>query len=134
MQSDSAIVLFAHGARDARWARPLERLRAALAQARPGAQVRIAFLELQAPGLPETLAELAGAGVARIDIAPIFWSLGGHITRDLPALIASFSTSTPAVQVRVLPVLAELPGMDGFVAQAILAQATGDTVAPESSA
>jgi sirohydrochlorin cobaltochelatase len=130
MKPETAIVLFAHGARDARWALPLERLRAALAQARPGAAIRIAFLELQPPGLPETLAALADTGVTRVDIAPIFWSLGGHVARDLPALVADFAGRAPQVQVRVLPVLAELPGMDAFVAQALLGLAGGAPAGP----
>ena len=120
MKNTTAIVLFAHGARDVRWAQPLERLREALQRTRPGARIGIAYLELQLPGLAETLAELAGAGVTQIDIAPIFWSKGGHIVRDLPALVAAFAGQAPQVRVRVLPVLAELAGMDEFVARAIL--------------
>jgi len=125
MTPESAIILFAHGARDVRWAQPLERLRDAIAAARPGSRIAIAFLELQAPDLPGALATLADEGVTQIDIAPIFWSRGGHIARDLPALVAAFAAGAPGVRVRVLPVLAELPGMDAFVAQAILAQAGG---------
>ena len=120
MKNATAIVLFAHGARDARWAQPLERLREALQRARPGVRISIAFLELQPPGLAETLAALAAAGATQIDIAPIFWSERGHIARDLPALVATFAGQAPLVRVRVLPVLAELAGMDEFVAQAIL--------------
>jgi sirohydrochlorin cobaltochelatase len=127
MTAQSAIILFAHGARDVRWAQPLDRLRAAIAIARPGVRTAIAFLELQPPGLPATLAELAAAGVTHIDIAPIFWSRGGHIARDLPALVQTFSAGSPGVQVRVLPVLAELPGMEAFVAGAITALADGAT-------
>jgi sirohydrochlorin cobaltochelatase len=130
MKTESAIVLFAHGARDLRWAQPLERLREAIAGARPGTPVRVAFLELQAPGLAETLAELTAAGVSRIDIAPIFWSMGGHVVRDLPALVAAFAEQMPQVHVRVLPVLAELADMDRFVAQAILGH-IDDTRPPE---
>jgi len=125
MISKDAIVLFAHGARDLRWARPLERLQAELARIRPDAMVRIAFLELQGPDLRQTLTALAAAGARRIDIAPIFWSQGGHIAVELPALVEAFAASQPAIELRVLPVLAELPGMNEFVARAILAQADG---------
>jgi sirohydrochlorin cobaltochelatase len=120
MNSATAIVLFAHGARDVRWAQPLERLRASIGRSRPQCRIAIAFLELQPPGLPETLAALAAAGVTQVDIAPIFWSKGGHIARDLPALVDTFRAHNPQVGVRVLPVLAELAGMDDFVARAIL--------------
>jgi sirohydrochlorin cobaltochelatase len=122
MESTSALVLFAHGARDVGWSLPLDRLRDAIAQLRPGVAIRTAFLELQPPGLPETLAELAAGGATRIDIAPIFWSQGGHITRDLPQMLAAFAERAPRVRVRVLPVLANLPGMDAFVARALVGQ------------
>lgn len=127
-----AIVLFAHGARDARWGQSLDALRAQIALRQPGVALRIAFLELQEPGLPQTLAALAAEGVNAVDIAPIFWSKGGHIVRDLPALVEAFAAGHPGVRVRVLPVLAELPGMHAFVATAIAAAiaAHGDAAGP----
>jgi sirohydrochlorin cobaltochelatase len=125
MKTESAIVLFAHGARDVAWAQPLEQLRAALQRSRPRAPIVIAYLELQAPDLPQALAELAAAGVMQVDIAPVFWSRGSHIARDLPALVSAFANLAPQVSVRVLPVLAELPGMGDFVARAILTHLDG---------
>lgn len=122
-QPTSAIVLFAHGARDARWGLALERLKAALDQRGVPGRLAVAFLELQAPGLAQTLEDLAAQGISHIDIAPIFWSRGGHITRDLAQLVEDFRSARPGISVRVLPVLAEIEGMNDFVAQAILAQA-----------
>lgn len=118
--AQEAIVLFAHGARDARWALPLERLQCELQRARPQAFVQIAFLELQRPNLAEALAELTAAGCRRIDIAPIFWSQGNHLAQDLPALVREFTQREAGIQIRILPVLSELPGMHEFLAQAIL--------------
>ena len=115
-----AMVLFAHGARAARWAQPLLRLQDELAQRAPGLRIEIAYLELQAPDLPQVLEDLARAGIARIRIAPVFWSLGGHVVRDLPALVDEFHARRPAVRVEVLPVLAELPGLLEFLAAALL--------------
>jgi len=120
---NSAIVLFAHGARDARWRRPLDDLQQALVRAQPQLRVTLAFLELQAPDLPAALDALAAEGIGQIDIAPIFWSRGGHIVRDLAQIVRDFGARHPQAQVRVLPVLAELPGMNDFIAQAVLAQA-----------
>jgi sirohydrochlorin cobaltochelatase len=125
MTTDPAIVLFAHGARDPAWAAPLERLAARIARERPGTRVRVAFLELQEPRLRECLEELAGAGVAAIDIAPIFWSQGGHIVQDLAKLVEEFQARHGAVRLGILPVLAELPGMEEFLAGAILARVQG---------
>ncbi len=116
-----ALILFAHGARDQRWGTALEQLRQALLSQQPAMRIALAFLELQPPTLPEALAALAAEGVAHIDIAPVFWARGGHVAVDLPALVAAFTARHPATTVRILPVLAELPGMNGFIAQALLA-------------
>lgn len=117
----AALVLFAHGARDPRWAEPLQQLRAALLRARPQRRIEIAYLELQAPDLPRALASLAGEGFVHIDIVPVFWSRGAHVERDLPAIVQAHAAAHPASRIRVLPVLAELPGMADFVARALLA-------------
>ncbi|MGE8472690.1 MAG: CbiX/SirB N-terminal domain-containing protein, partial [Paraburkholderia hospita] len=57
------IVLFAHGARDARWAEPFERLSARLRELRgPSAgPVSLAFLELMTPDLPGAVAAQVAA-------------------------------------------------------------------------
>ncbi len=45
----SAIVLFAHGARDPEWAQPFEKMRARIQERLPGTPVVLAFLELMQP-------------------------------------------------------------------------------------
>ena len=47
------LILFAHGARDPRWAIPFEAVAERVRAARPGVPVRLAFLEFMAPNLPE---------------------------------------------------------------------------------
>jgi len=123
MPAFSALVLFAHGARDPSWALPLHRLRSALEASAPALRVEIAFLEMQTPALPEVLAALAAQGCTAIAIAPVFWSQGGHVAKDLPPLLEGFGRTHPGLTLRVLPVLSELPGMMGFLAQALQALA-----------
>ena len=127
---DAALVLFAHGARDPRWALPLQRLKDELARRSPRLRVEIAYLEMQAPPLPPTLDALAAAGLRTIRIAPVFWSLGGHVARDLPAMIEAFRAGHPDVAVAVGPVLAELPGMNDYLAQTLLDWAARPAAAP----
>jgi sirohydrochlorin cobaltochelatase len=121
-----AFVLFAHGARDARWSQTLEALAAAVsaraAQAAPTSppQVRLAFLELQQPTLAEAIDETVAHGARRIDILPVFWASGGHITHDLPPLIEAIRLRHPDLQLRQLPVLSELPGIIEYIAEAAL--------------
>jgi sirohydrochlorin cobaltochelatase len=82
-----ALILFAHGARDPRWAAPFEAVAAQVRASKPGAQVRLAFLELMAPTLPEAAAELVAAGCAEVAVLPLFLGTGGHVRNDLPQLI-----------------------------------------------
>ena len=107
MQS-TALILFAHGARDPEWAVPLERIRSLLALRRPGLRVELAFLELMAPPLADAIATLAGAGIARILVAPVFLARGGHLNRDVPTLIDEARGSFPGVTIELLPVLGEI--------------------------
>lgn len=95
----TGLVLFAHGARDARWREPFDRLQAKLTALLPDSTVRLAFLELMDPALPVALAELAGAGVTDVTVVPVFFGQGGHIRRDLPALIEQCREQYPAMRI-----------------------------------
>ncbi len=114
-----ALVLFAHGARDARWSASLNALEAAIRAHLGQASVRTAFLELQTPTLLEALEAAASEGARRIHVVPVFWAGAGHVENDLPPLLAAFSARHPGVTVRALPVLSELPGMLQFIASAV---------------
>jgi sirohydrochlorin cobaltochelatase len=120
-EQTAALVLLAHGSRDPRWAQPLAALQEELRRQDPSLQIELAFLELQPPGLAQVLESLAGEGARRIQVAPVFWSMGGHATRDLPAVVQAFRQQHPEVAVTVLPVLAELPHMNEFLVGALLA-------------
>ncbi|MDQ6621622.1 MAG: cobalamin biosynthesis protein CbiX, partial [Pseudomonadota bacterium] len=51
MSNEPALVLFAHGSRDAQWAEPFERIAALVRAAAPGVRLRVAYLERMAPDL-----------------------------------------------------------------------------------
>ena len=93
----SALVLFAHGARDPEWSAPLRNIERRVASRRPDLTVELAFLELMAPALEEVLERLAAAGHARITIAPLFMAQGGHLKQDLPRLLDQVRQHHPAV-------------------------------------
>ncbi|MFX7731764.1 CbiX/SirB N-terminal domain-containing protein, partial [Acinetobacter baumannii] len=71
-----ALIRFAHGARDARWREPFDRLRDRLAAQQPDIDTRLAFLELMTPDLPGTIADLAANGTQSITIVPVFFGQG----------------------------------------------------------
>jgi sirohydrochlorin cobaltochelatase len=119
-----AVILFAHGARDARWSATLGELRQRVQARLPEAHVGTAFLEFQPPTLDAALSEALAAGARSIDVMPVFWANGGHMASDVPPLLADLRRRHPGLEVRLLPVLSELPGMLDFIADAV-AQGTG---------
>ena len=110
-----ALILFAHGARDAGWAEPFEKLAGRVRVIAPGHEVRLAFLELMHPDLAEAAAALVAAGATAISVVPIFFGQGGHIRRDLPVLIEQLRGRHPGVQIDC----ATPAGEDGGVLDAI---------------
>lgn len=121
----TGLVLFAHGARDARWREPFDRLQAKLTALLPDTAVRLAFLELMEPSLPVALAELAGAGVAEVTVVPVFFGQGGHIRRDLPALIDQCRVQYPAMRIDCATAVGEAESvLDAIAAYCVGAVAT----------
>ncbi len=102
-----AIVLFAHGARDARWAEPFEAVAERVRAGAPGCRVALAFLELMAPTLPQAADALVAAGATRIDVVPLFLGTGGHLRRDLPPLVDALRAAHPALDVRLHAAIGE---------------------------
>lgn len=121
----TGLVLFAHGARDARWREPFDRLQAKLTALLPDTAVRLAFLELMEPSLSVALAELAGAGVAEVTVVPVFFGQGGHIRRDLPALIDQCRAQYPAMRIDCATAVGEAESvLDAIAAYCVGAVAT----------
>ena len=110
-----ALVLFAHGARDPRWAAPFERLQHLLQEQLPDSVVALAFLELMTPRLPELVSELVGQGCGEITVVPVFFGQGGHVLRDLPAIAEQLRQTYPQLSLNV----AQAVGEDASVLNAI---------------
>lgn len=110
-----ALILFAHGARDPRWAAPFEKLRAISQAALPDTDVRLAFLELMSPRLPEAVAGLVQDGCRKVSLVPVFLGQGGHVLRDLPLLVEELRGTHPGLDIAVAPAVGE----DAAVLEAI---------------
>lgn len=104
----SALVLFAHGARDAQWSEPFRAMQKAVAARRPDLTVQLAFLEIMEPALADCVERLAGDGHGRIVIAPLFLAQGGHLKKDLPRLLKELGARHPAADISVLPPIGEV--------------------------
>ncbi|WP_149135319.1 sirohydrochlorin chelatase [Cupriavidus campinensis] len=121
----TGMVLFAHGARDARWREPFDRLQTKLTALLPDTGVRLAFLELMEPSLPVALGELASTGVEEVTVVPVFFGQGGHIRRDLPALIDQCREQYPAMRIGCAAAVGEAESvLDAIAAYCVGAVAT----------
>ena len=110
-----ALILFAHGARDPRWAEPFERvLDVVRAQASERAPM-LAFLELMAPDLAQAIATQVGRGFRSIRIVPLFLGPGGHLRDDLPRIVDAARARHAGVAIDV----ASPAGEDGAVVEAL---------------
>jgi sirohydrochlorin cobaltochelatase len=117
----NAIILFAHGARDARWAEPFEAIAAAVRERAPGQQVRLAFLELMTPDLDAAADALAAEGARRIDILPLFLGTGGHIRRDLPPLVDAIRARHAGIEIRLHAAAGEAASIQTALAEHAIA-------------
>ena len=118
------LILFAHGARDPRWATPFEAVAARVRAVRPGVPVRLAYLEFMAPNLPDAGAELVRAGCTRIQVVPMFLGAGGHVRKDLPALLDGLRASHPGLRVTLHTAVGEIDSVMAAMAEAALATLT----------
>ena len=104
-----AIILFAHGSRDALWRRPIEAVADEIKQISPDTQVACAYLELTVPDLSTTVARLVQTGVTVIRIVPMFLGVGRHAREDLPLLLRDLITQYPAVTFELRNAIGEEP-------------------------
>ena len=122
--SPQALVLLAHGSRDAAWRAPFEaiaaRISAQMALQQPGLQVRCAYLQLCAPDLAQVAADLCLAGCQHIAIAPLFLGAGTHMREDFPVLLAAVQAQQPDCTFALLPVLGDDAQMQGLMASWVL--------------
>jgi len=111
-----AVVLFAHGARDPEWARPVRRIAAMVSGAAPELSVEVAFLELMAPSLDEAIDRMVAGGAQRVRVVPIFLAEGGHLKRDVPVLIEAARARHPDCEIELVRAVGEDEGVASAMA------------------
>ncbi len=80
-------------------------------------EVRYAFLELAAPGLPEVVNELVLANANQITVMPYFLNSGSHVTKDIPALLAAAEAAHPRCTFRLAAAIGMYEGMPELILQ-----------------
>lgn len=112
----TGILLFAHGARDPRWAQPFERLLEKVRGLAPDARVNLAFLEIMTPDLASAVDRLCVDGCAEIRVVPVFLGEGGHVREDLPQLIDAARQRHPDVRISLVRAIGEDAGVLAAIA------------------
>ncbi|MBC7859275.1 MAG: CbiX/SirB N-terminal domain-containing protein [Burkholderiaceae bacterium] len=82
---------------------------------KPGVTVKLAFLELMTPRLPELVAQLAQDGVREL-VVPVFLGPGGHVLHDLPLMIDQLKADHPRLSIKVVEAIGENAGVLAAIA------------------
>jgi len=119
-EQERGTILLAHGSRDPLWRRPMEAVAERIRQLAPAIQVRCAYLEITAPDLAASTADLVQRGVSFITIVPMFLGIGKHARDDLPVLLAALKASHPQVSFVLRPAIGEEAQMIELLARIAL--------------
>jgi sirohydrochlorin cobaltochelatase len=112
------LLLFAHGARDPSWALPFEAVAEIIRKQRPQMPVQLAFLEFMSPSLLDAGERLAGMGCTEVAVVPLFLGAGGHVRKDLPALLSDLAQAHAGVSWNLQPAIGEIDSVVLAMAQA----------------
>lgn len=115
------LLLFAHGARDSRWALPFEDVQRKILEQEPATPVQLCFLEFMSPDMVEGARQLAEQGCTHVDIVPLFLGAGGHVRRDVPELISKLEQVHAGVHWELHPAVGEADSVIDAMAGAALA-------------
>jgi len=118
----TALILFAHGARDPEWANPIRCVRAAMLDLAPQQRVELAFLEFMQPGLTDCAQQLVAEGYQRITVVPMFIAQGGHLKKDVPVLLDTLRSQHPGCEFVLTPPVGESASVIAAMAEYALAQ------------
>lgn len=97
-----ALLLVAHGSRDPRHAATVRALTRRIRSTRPGLRVSTAFLDFDAPSVPEELARAARHGAPRVVVQPLLLTRAFHAKTDLPDALRRAPSSLTVRRARVL--------------------------------
>lgn len=127
--SRTALVVFAHGARDPQWADPMRRVCLAVRQRAPDMRVEVAFLEFMKPALRECAESLLAEGFDHIVVLPMFIARGGHLRRDVPLLLEELRQRNPHASFDLAGAIGEVEAVVQAMARHALAL-VGDSAEP----
>ncbi|WP_431041630.1 sirohydrochlorin chelatase [Streptomyces sp. P1-3] len=103
------LLVIAHGSRDPRHAATVTALTARVRSLRPGLRVETAFLDFNAPSVPQVLSRLAADGVREVVALPLLLTRAFHAKADIPSVLREAALRHPWLSVRRAEVLGPSP-------------------------
>lgn len=103
--SRPALVAVAHGSRDPRSAATISALVERVRRQRPELDVRLSFLDLSTPRLPDVLAAVAGDGHRQAVVVPLLLGDAFHARVDVPGAVARAAARHPRLRLTIADVL-----------------------------
>jgi sirohydrochlorin ferrochelatase len=97
----TGVLLFGHGSSVDDANQGVRDLALQIQNAGPYQYVRAAFLEMAQPNLAAAMAQAAESGLRRVIIIPFFLTMGIHLRRDLPNLVAPLQQKYPQLEIQV---------------------------------
>ncbi len=119
-QRPRALILFAHGARDPRWAQPFEAVAAHIRRSHQALRVQLAFLDFMSPTLGDAVAAVVAQGARQVDVVPMFLGAGGHVRQDLPPMLEALRAAHPQARFTLHPAIGEIDAVTQAMAGAIV--------------
>jgi sirohydrochlorin cobaltochelatase len=105
------LILLAHGSSRSSWRLPIEAMAERLAAELGAGSVAVAYLELCPPTLIEVARVAVAEGIERLTVLPLFWSGGGHVTRDIPPQVDEIRQELPDLDIVVESAVGEHPAL-----------------------
>jgi sirohydrochlorin ferrochelatase len=114
-----AILLVDHGSRVAEANQGLDEVARQLRDRLPDRIVRVAHLEIAAPGIGEGIDACVAAGASEIVVHPYFLSPGRHTSHDIPRQVEQAAARHPGVRVRLSAALGPDPRLIDVIVERV---------------
>ncbi|WP_338673714.1 sirohydrochlorin chelatase [Streptomyces sp. SCSIO 30461] len=106
---DPVLLVIAHGSRDPRHAATVPALVRRVRSQRPGLRVSTAFLDFNAPSVPQVLERMANDGVRDVVALPLLLTRAFHAKTDIPSVLDEARVRHPRLRIVQAEVLGPSP-------------------------
>lgn len=104
-----AILLVSHGSRSPKTKEEISVLADTLRRRLPDTIIEFAFLEIEAPGIPEGIDRCVSQGAAHLVLALNFLNAGRHVNEDIPAIVQALQKKYPQVKFAISKPIGQHP-------------------------